>query len=66
MASKAGTAEAATVISRCGILRSTIIARQKGGDHIENLQLLCGHCNRVKGDRGMEYLIVKLQLPRAA
>ena len=44
-----------------------IIARQKGGtDHIENLQLLCGHCNRVKGDRGMEYLIAKLQLPRAA
>ncbi len=44
-----------------------IIARQKGGaDHIDNLQLLCGHCNRVKGDRGMEYLIAKLQLPRAA
>ena len=44
-----------------------IIAWQKGGtDHIENLQLLCGHCNRVKGDRGMEYLIAKLQLPRAA
>ena len=44
-----------------------IIARQKGGtDHIGNLQLLCGHCNRIKGDRGMEYLIAKLQLPRAA
>ena len=44
-----------------------IIAQQKGGtDHIDNLQLLCGHCNRVKGDRGMEYLIAKLQLPRAA
>ena len=38
-----------------------IIARSKGGtDHIDNLQLLCGHCNRVKGSRGMEYLIAKL------
>ncbi|MCY4543288.1 MAG: DNA methyltransferase [Rhodobacteraceae bacterium] len=40
-----------------------IIARVKGGtDHLENLQLLCGSCNRIKGDRGMEYLQVKLQL----
>lgn len=40
-----------------------IIARAKGGtDHIENLQLLCGSCNRIKGDRGMEYLRAKLQL----
>ncbi|MXY04154.1 MAG: site-specific DNA-methyltransferase [Acidimicrobiales bacterium] len=40
-----------------------IIADKKGGtDHIDNLQLLCGHCNRVKGDRGMEYLRTKLQL----
>ena len=40
-----------------------IIARGKGGtDHIGNLQLLCGSCNRIKGDRGMEYLRVKLQL----
>ena len=40
-----------------------IISRGKGGtDHIENLQLLCGNCNRIKGDRGMEYLRVKLQL----
>ena len=31
-----------------------------GGDHLENLQLLCGHCNSVKGDRGQEYLIARL------
>ena len=40
-----------------------IIARVKGGtDHLSNLQLLCGNCNRIKGDRGMEYLRTKLQL----
>ena len=38
-----------------------IIARSQGGtDHIENLQLLCGSCNRIKGNRGMEYLLSKL------
>ncbi|MDE0645506.1 MAG: DNA methyltransferase [Gammaproteobacteria bacterium] len=38
-----------------------IIDRKSGGtDHLNNLQLLCGHCNSVKGDRGMEYLIAKL------
>ena len=40
-----------------------IIARANGGtDHLDNLQLLCGNCNRVKGDRGMAYLRVRLQL----
>ena len=40
-----------------------IIARAKGGtDHLQNLQLLCGNCNRIKGNRGMEYLKAKLQL----
>ena len=34
-----------------------IIARSKGGNgHLENLQLLCGHCNSLKGNRPMEYL----------
>ena len=40
-----------------------LISRGKGGqNNIENLQLLCGSCNRIKGDRGMEYLRTKLQL----
>ena len=34
-----------------------IIAKSKGGtDHIENLQLLCGNCNSIKGSRSMAYL----------
>jgi len=40
-----------------------IIARSKGGtDHIDNLQLLCGNCNRIKGNRGMDYLRERLRL----
>lgn len=39
-----------------------IIARAKGGtDHINNLQLLCSHCNRIKGNRGQEYLVARLR-----
>jgi site-specific DNA-methyltransferase (adenine-specific) len=31
-----------------------------GGDYYENYQLLCGSCNRIKGDRPMEYLRRKI------
>ena len=38
-----------------------IIAQSKGGTgHLDNLQLLCGHCNSLKGDRPMEYLRARL------
>ena len=39
-----------------------IIPKAKGGgDYLENFQLLCGKCNRMKGDRTMEYLRMKLK-----
>ena len=35
-----------------------IVAKAKGGnDHLNNLQLLCGECNRKKGSRDMAYLM---------
>ncbi len=38
-----------------------IIARPKGvTDHLDNLHLLCGHCNSIKGDSPMEYLRARL------
>ena len=57
---------------RCGGCRSAfefrhlevdhIIPQDIGGhDHIDNLQLLCAHCNRVKGNRPQEYLIARLR-----
>ncbi len=39
-----------------------IIPKSKGGgDYYENYQLLCGNCNRVKGNRPMEYLLAKVK-----
>ena len=38
-----------------------VISQRVGGqDNIENLQLLCTHCNPVKGDRPQEYLVARL------
>ena len=39
-----------------------VIPQRAGGQgNIENPQLLCAHCNRVKGDRPQEYLVAKLR-----
>ncbi|MDR1975265.1 MAG: HNH endonuclease [Bacteroidales bacterium] len=39
-----------------------IIPKAKGGNnYYENYQLLCGSCNRIKGDRPMEYLRLKIR-----
>ena len=38
-----------------------IIPQRRGGtDHLENLQLLCPSCNRIKGNRPQEYLLARL------
>ena len=38
-----------------------IIPKSKGGgDYYENYQLLCANCNRIKGNRPMEYLRMKI------
>ncbi|MGL6227028.1 MAG: DNA methyltransferase [Thermoguttaceae bacterium] len=39
-----------------------IIPKSKGGgDYYENYQLLCGSCNKIKGNRPMEYLRLKIE-----
>ncbi|MDE2683983.1 MAG: DNA methyltransferase [Chloroflexota bacterium] len=39
-----------------------IIPQSRGGtDHLDNLQLLCGACNSMKGDRPQEYLLARLR-----
>lgn len=44
-----------------------IIPRAKGGgNYYENYQLLCGSCNRIKGDRPMVYLMNRLNVIEAA
>ena len=44
-----------------------IVPDSRGGtDHVENLQLLCGLCNSVKGDRPQDYRSVRLRELRIA
>ena len=39
-----------------------MVPQSKGGtDHLDNLQLLCSNCNRIKGHRPQEYLVARLQ-----
>ena len=39
-----------------------VVPQSRGGtDHLDNLQLLCGACNSVKGDRPQEHLIARLK-----
>ncbi len=39
-----------------------IVPKSKGGsDHLDNLQLLCGACNSVKGNRSQAFLVAELR-----
>ncbi len=39
-----------------------VVPQSRGGtNHLENLQLLCGACNSLNGDRPMEYLMARLK-----
>ena len=39
-----------------------VIPQSRGGtDHVDNLQLLCSSCNRIKGDRPQAYLVARLK-----
>ena len=39
-----------------------VVPKSKGGtDHLGNLQLLCGHCNKIKSDKPQEHLIAQLR-----
>jgi site-specific DNA-methyltransferase (adenine-specific) len=40
-----------------------IVPKSKGGgDYFENYQLLCSSCNKIKGNRPMEYLRMKIRI----
>ena len=40
-----------------------VVARSRGGtDHMENLQLLCSQCNRIKGNRDQAFLMAQLEI----
>ena len=39
-----------------------MVPQSRGGtDHLDNLQLLCGACNSLKGDRDQAYLMARLK-----
>ena len=39
-----------------------VVPKSKGGtDHLVNLQLLCGHCKKIKSDKPQEHLIAQLR-----
>ena len=52
-----GCAGCGVHFEKCNLKVDHYMARiSSGTDHIDNLQLLCGDCNRKKVHRGMEYL----------
>ena len=39
-----------------------VVPRSRGGtDHRDKLQMLCSHCNRIKGDRDQACLVARLR-----
>ena len=61
-ASRKGSATAARATSRssCSNVDHRVPRSRGGTDHLDNLQLLCSSCNRIKGDRPHEYLVARL------